>query len=163
MTNKNENAEKIAAFIHQRLLKIELIAVTIVLIGFVLRINNIPAAGIIFTLALSTLSMAYFFTAFHVDNSATSAMELFANKLEGFALSTATIGLLFFLQNWPSSKSMILVSAPILTFIYIYSLVNTKKLKTIIRSAFFLILASCIYFIPKEKFQEWHIITDNLL
>lgn len=159
MTNRNEFAEKIAAYLHQRLLVIETVVAIIVLISIGLRANNVSSGGAILTVVLSALALVYFFTAYHIDLSVTTAMEMFVNKLTAYALSTATIGLLFFIQSWPSPKSMILVSSSILVFVFIYGLIKTKNTKTIIRSAIFLILASCIYFIPREKFEELHIIT----
>ena len=103
--NQNEQLIKIANWISPRLERYESVIFLILVAAFLLRISTNLSTGIIITLALSTLSMMYFFNAFSFkEDENAGGMERFIEKITAFSASVGIIGILFVVASYISSK-----------------------------------------------------------
>ena len=120
---------KIGDFIQSKILKYELLILSIIVFILILTFLNLPFAGLIATLVLMTVSIIYFFSAFATPtNPEFSAIDLFFNKLTALGCSVSVIGVLFRIQHWPFGKNIITVG--LITMIISLAYIIYQKNKT---------------------------------
>lgn len=157
--SQNEQLIKISKWISPRLDRYEVFLFIILVAALLLRISTTLPTGIIITLSLTTLATMYFICSFSSKNESTVALEHFIKLLVGLAESMATIGILFSLMNWPSSKLMLMQGISGLMFSLLILLVmkfmkSDMKIITprmIIRIAVIVVIGIALYFTPKES------------
>ena len=106
----NEFANKIGNKIQSKLLNYEILILIIVIAALCFRIFKVPNTGTIVTLVLMSISCLYFFSAFGTSAKVDiTAFDNFIMKLLGLASSISIVGILFLIQGWPSSQTMVTV------------------------------------------------------
>ena len=91
---------------YKRLFQIELIAIALIIISILIQEIKPEIAELIITVVAVTLSMLYFFLAFrNVENK--NKWDDFYLKLNYFALSITCVGVVYILNHWPGSKTIV--------------------------------------------------------
>jgi len=107
--DQKEQLIKIGNWISPRLERYETIMFFIVLAALLLKISTDLPTGIVLTLALSTLSILYFFNAFSFkEDEYAGGMERFIEKIAAFGASIGINGILFTLLRWPGGDLTII-------------------------------------------------------
>lgn len=88
--------------------RIERILFAVLIIGIMFKLMHWPGAGILLILGLTTLSMLYLLS--FIKSNQGSAMEKFAQKIMATSLSVMMVGMLFSIQHYPGSSTMVNVS-----------------------------------------------------
>jgi hypothetical protein len=116
---QQDNKAKIGNWVAPRLNKFESILALLFILELILRATtNIPVVTIM-VLTLITLAVLYFFNSFAIsDDENVNSFEIFLNKLSAFSCSTATIGIMYRLLNWPGYSIMLMTGCFTLIFIF---------------------------------------------
>ena len=136
----NQAFQKLAIKIRPFQIKVELILLTILVVGMVLRELEIGVLMIL--ISLLALSILNFIMSFRLENDA-NAMLVFVNKLTQLASSIGLLAILFTILHYPGATMMLLVSLPSLVFGLIGFLIikfKDNKTKKIIDADFIRIL-----------------------
>lgn len=113
---------------YKRLFQIELIAIALIIIGILIQEIKPEISELISTVVAVTLSMLYFFLAFRsVENK--NKWDDFYLKLNYFALSTTCVGIVYILNHWPGSKTIVTTAIMALVVAVITGLIEVTFLK----------------------------------
>jgi hypothetical protein len=150
--NSNQDSNQIANIISAKLLKYELLILIILLVAILLRYFRLPASGIICTIILSSIAILYFVSTFTApENKEIKPFDLMVKKLIGLSSSICVIGILFILQKWPGSNSMLQVGPLTLLLCLVYIIFNKENTifnkYQIIRLLFLIVLSTFFYYI----------------
>lgn len=119
--NTNQDSNRVATMISAKLIKYEPVILIVLLVTILLRYFHLPATGMICTIVLSSIAMLYFISAFSPpENKETKPLDLMMKKLFGFSSSICVISILFILQKWPGTNSMLTVGSLTLLLCLIY-------------------------------------------
>ena len=153
--------------------KAELIIGTIALLSLVLILLMVPLAGVLTILSLSLLSVFYFYFSFALFNGirlrnifkksayeGVTALRVLGAALMGFVLSVTIMGILFKVQDWPSSHGLLIAGLLGLTIVLIVGGIRYFKTKSGYYTAIFKRIAVFggltvfLLTIPEETFLE---------
>lgn len=145
--------------------KLEIFSWAMFLIGLLFRLFHFPLASMMIVVSLSVAANVYFlgsyflFTRKKEDGSREklATVPLFNLLMIGLMLSVSTIGLLFKIQIWPSSESLLGTALISLGLILIFQYAMKSQLgidivqRTIPRILFVGILGLAAYLIPRDS------------
>jgi len=153
--------------------KIEIGIFSILALGLVLRLIQLPGSGIFFVLGWSLLSMFYFYLSFAYFNnvglrrlfkrdsySGIGAMRIILAVISGIALSVLCIGCLFKMQFWPGADINLLVGLVLTALVLIpISILALKSQMAIFKRAlyrlvFFGAVGLFLFLISSDKLIE---------
>ncbi len=168
MTEKNEefmalNATKIGVWIAPKLKKLEMIFISISIIGMLLFCSNSDQNIIILNIGLFLLSTLYFFRSFApIGIFAEPGVDNFMKYIGFWGLSTAIVGILFRISNLPGWNMMLATGCFVLIFFVGFGLYWTKKhdkiksiyMPIIFRGLIIIILGLLLFFTPTRKLVE---------
>ena len=103
---QNRMGEKVAGRLHPWQLKIELVIVFILVIGFILNTLNIENTDILLAIALSSLSTLYFILSFYRSDARSEPIQLFLHKLLYISFTIGSTALLFSFNHYPGGIIM---------------------------------------------------------
>jgi hypothetical protein len=124
----NEYQVKIGNKINSFINKYELIILFVILITIALKLLPVPFSSILLILILTSISTAYFFSAFAIsENAEITAIDIFAQKMIGWSSSVTLIGIVFIILKWPNNELMILIGTVSLSIALIYLIIKKVK------------------------------------
>jgi len=153
--------------------KIEIGLFSILTLGFLLQVIQLPGSSIFFILGWGLLSMFYFYLSFaYLNNvglrrlfkresySGIGATRIILAVISGIALSILCIGCLFKMQFWPGANTNLLVglvlTALVLIPVSILDARNHMKVykRTLYRLVFFGAVGLFLFLISSDKLVE---------
>ncbi len=160
-----EMLTKIADTLSDKLIKIELLAAVLVLIGYVLISTGTETGSILFEFSLFPLSVAYFFK---IYTKTENVYTKFVTRLTYMGCSIATTGVLFIGTGWPGGLIMYQIAilslfVALLGFFVLGVLMRKMvnfKVKQIYRPIVILAMLLGVYFIP--EYEIYKKLGDNI-
>jgi high-affinity nickel permease len=105
-----ENADpktKTGNIVQQKVLKYELLILTIIIVAVCLAVLKVPYSHLLLTLVLLSAGTVYFLSAFALEEgSELTAIDHFLHKLVSMGSAVSITGILFIIQKWPSSGTL---------------------------------------------------------
>ena len=149
---------KLANAIDKVLLKLEMIAVALILTGLLIQLFSITIGGLILSLTLTSLATIYFFMAYTYNNTDNN-YDRFILRLVYWSYSIAVIGVLFIIQVWPvgilvfqlAKTTLILSISFIIILGPILKKLNSITTRNIIRTLVILLVVLLLYLTPSYK------------
>ena len=110
--NTNQDFNRVANILAAKLLKYEPVILIVLLAAILLKYFHLPATSEICTIVLSSIAMLYFIATYSApENKVSKPFGLMLNKLFGFSSAICVLGILFALQKWHGSNSMLTVGS----------------------------------------------------
>ena len=161
MANKNENIVKLADRLAPNQSKFELILAGVAAIALVLKMQHMASMSALLILSLSALALLFFFSSYASPSDETTRMEFFVSKLFAYGSAVVTFGILFILQDWKRSPTLLFAGCGVLLIGIVVKLMKSEVKISITKPALILIIALGLYFTPKEKLKEMNILQDH--
>jgi hypothetical protein len=155
--------------------KAEKILLSIAVLGLVMKLLYLPAAGTILVLSISSLIMFYFYLGFAFFNNLLvrealrkesykniSTKRVIGAIVVGLTLGTCLVPILFKIQSWPAAKFQVFTGLTAAVLVILISLIKYQKSKdkyysTILkRVVVFGALALSLLVIPSKTWLSWN-------
>lgn len=165
MADHREQQQEMMKKFLKNFTKIEAVLLCIIVSAIIIRPSELKAGSFMLIISMSILAMIYLYKSFETHEEINHPNEEFVQKLMGMGMTTAVIGILFKLLNWPGNQIMLIVGTFTMPFVVVLAINTILKYKekavhtykSLIRPILIMIIGVVLIFIP------WHILRKNKL
>ena len=160
MAHNTKGLERFVQKHEEKIIRFEIILLFMAALGYIFKYFGVHFGNLLLLVSLGTLSLLYYFLAFKKIKSAEGKTFMrFCNKLTYWSYSIASLGILFFINNYEGHLVMLQVGLPsvILTFVftayilYKYSENEDFNKMNLLKNLVFIIVFAAFYISSLQK------------